>query len=113
MSKRSAEDDLSGNGSTSHTAIKTNKDSLPTTTNGKEEEPDNMDIGEFEDPYGDEFESDEEIIELDDNNDEEDDDELHGFDTDDNDDRHSAFLDDDDDDGVSENSDAAYPPDIE
>ena len=72
--KRSAEDDLSGNGSTSHTAIKTNKDSLPTTTNGKEEEPDNMDIGEFEDPYGDEFESDEEIIELDDNNDEEDDD---------------------------------------
>ena len=33
-----------------------------------------MDIGEFEDPYGDEFESDEEIIELDDNNDEEDDD---------------------------------------
>ena len=43
--KRSAEDDLSGNGSTSHTAIKTNKDSLPTTTNGKEEEPDNMDIG--------------------------------------------------------------------
>lgn len=73
MSKRSAEDDLSGNRSTSHTAIKTNKDSLPTTTNGKEEEPDNMDIGEFEDPYGDEFESDEEIIELDDNNDEEDD----------------------------------------
>lgn len=53
------------------------------------------------------------VVGCDNKHDEEDDDELHGFDTDDNDDRHSAFLDDDDDDGVSENSDAAYPPDIE
>ncbi|ODV77840.1 ribosome assembly protein [Suhomyces tanzawaensis NRRL Y-17324] len=66
MSKRSASDDLAGEGSNS--AIKTSKDSLP-KSNGAQGEND-IDMGEFEDPYGDDFESDGEIIELDDNEDE-------------------------------------------
>lgn len=73
MSKRSAEDDLNGHENAKvSAAIKTdgssNKSQGATTS-------DDMDIGEFEDPYGDDFESEEEIIELDDNNDEENDDE--------------------------------------
>lgn len=73
MSKRSAEDDLNGHENAKvSAAIKTDgssNKSQGTTTS------DDMDIGEFEDPYGDDFESEEEIIELDDNNDEENDDE--------------------------------------
>ncbi|EGW32609.1 uncharacterized protein SPAPADRAFT_61671 [Spathaspora passalidarum NRRL Y-27907] len=59
MSKRGASDDLE-----SHNK-KTPNDPAPIT------EENDLDVGEFEDPYGDEFESDGEIIELDDNEDEE------------------------------------------
>ncbi|KAK7680986.1 ribosome biosynthesis protein rrb1 [Cerrena zonata] len=60
MSKRSASEDLVPDASGS---AKTGRDSLPqanTTNNGDE-----VEMGEFEDPYGDDFESDGEIIELD------------------------------------------------
>ena len=69
MSKRAAEDDLN-----SHTnskvpaAIRSNNSATKAQESTTTED---MDIGEFEDPYGDDFESDEEIIELDDNNDDE------------------------------------------
>ncbi|RLV94759.1 Ribosome assembly protein RRB1 [Spathaspora sp. JA1] len=55
MSKRGASDDLESHNKKigNETAIQTSEDP-------------NLDVGEFEDPYGDEFESDGEIIELDD-----------------------------------------------
>ncbi|KAI5954465.1 rrb1 [Candida jiufengensis] len=67
MSKRSAEDDSNGHNNLS---IKTSKNPSSQPTNGQETSTtDDMDVGEFEDPYGDDFESDEEIIELDNNQD--------------------------------------------
>lgn len=63
MSKRAAEDDVVSK----TTTLKTSANSAPSTTLVDEEE---MDVGEFEDPYGDDFESDGEIIELDEDEDE-------------------------------------------
>lgn len=62
MSKRAADEDLNGQNVSS--AIKSSETSLPTSVQN-EPSVDDMDVGEFEDPYGDDFESDEEIIELD------------------------------------------------
>lgn len=62
MSKRAADEDL--NGQNVSRAIKSSEASLPTSVQN-EPSVDDMDVGEFEDPYGDDFESDEEIIELD------------------------------------------------
>lgn len=70
MSKRSASDELAPQSGNS--AVKTTKDSLP-PANAAEEQGDDVDMGEFEDPYGDEFESDGEIIEVDSANEEDDD----------------------------------------
>ncbi|CAK9436864.1 uncharacterized protein LODBEIA_P13860 [Lodderomyces beijingensis] len=68
MSKRSADGDLDGRGQEqANSAIKLSKDSVPSTN--QTAEGDDMDVGEFEDPYGDDFESDEDIIELDDGED--------------------------------------------
>ncbi|KAI5962258.1 rrb1 [Candida pseudojiufengensis] len=66
MSKRPAEDDIGHQ----NTSIKVTETSLPQSTNAQQiNGEDSMDVGEFEDPYGDDFESDEEIIELDNQND--------------------------------------------
>lgn len=62
MSKRTASDDLRQDGTG---AAKVSQNSLPPATGAQEEVEGDMDIGEFEDPYGDEFESDGDIIELD------------------------------------------------
>ncbi|KAG7661139.1 rrb1 [[Candida] subhashii] len=60
MSKRTADsDDFENHQKTTKTATQ----SVPSSNNIEEEA--NLDVGEFEDPYGDEFESDGEIIELD------------------------------------------------
>lgn len=67
MSKRAADEDLV-NESTG--AAKLGKESLPPTTQAKDDGID-LDMGEFEDPYGDDFESDGEIIQLDDDEDDE------------------------------------------
>ncbi|EDK45359.1 ribosome assembly protein RRB1 [Lodderomyces elongisporus NRRL YB-4239] len=66
MAKRSAEEDIIGQNEP-NTAVKTSEGSLPTTSSQHTVtgDKDEMDVGEFEDPYGDDFESDEEIIELD------------------------------------------------
>lgn len=62
MSKRSAEDSITSlNG---HSAAKTSASDLPPTTSVADT-GDDVEMGEFEDPYGDDFESDGEIIELD------------------------------------------------
>ena len=69
MSKRAAEDDLNGHTNAKvPAAIRTDNSATKAQESTTTED---MDIGEFEDPYGDDFESDEEIIELDDNNEEE------------------------------------------
>lgn len=60
MSKRSAEDSLEQ----SRSAIKTAADAAPVLAQHVDNEKDD-EMGEFEDPYGDDFESDGEIIELD------------------------------------------------
>ncbi|CUM66379.1 uncharacterized protein PRCAT00004043001 [Priceomyces carsonii] len=68
MSKRAASDDLtqqSGNG-----AIKVDENSLPPCASaGKEND---IEMGDYEDPYGDEFESEGEIVEIDSANEDED-----------------------------------------
>ncbi|CAI5757214.1 unnamed protein product [Candida verbasci] len=61
MSKRSAEDQLN-NINNGNSQVKTTQNSVPKI---EQVEDSNVEIGEFEDPYGDDFESDEEIIELD------------------------------------------------
>lgn len=66
MSKRSATEDLVGNGA--NTAPKLSENDVPKTNVGETEN--DIEMGEFEDPYGDDFESDEDIIELDDQDDE-------------------------------------------
>lgn len=66
MGKRSAEDE-----SGSRTAAKTESGAIPTKVPAEEQDED---MGEFEDPYGDDFESEGEIIELDSDNDEMDED---------------------------------------
>lgn len=66
MSKRTAEDDLA---QTTAGSAKTTAQSAPTATGVADEK--DIEMGEFEDPYGDDFESDGEIIELDDDDDEE------------------------------------------
>ena len=65
MSKRSASDDLNGQNGGGN-ALKRGADSGSTNTNVEEEN--DHDMGEFEDPYGDDFESDEGIVELDEDN---------------------------------------------
>lgn len=60
MSKRSAPEDAIEQLSVS--AVKTSKESVPKSNVVEEND---IDMGEFEDPYGDEFESDGEIIEVD------------------------------------------------
>lgn len=61
MGKRSAEDEVEAG---ARTVAKTEAGAVPSTNTG--EEPVNDDeMGEFEDPYGDDFESEGEIIELD------------------------------------------------
>ncbi|EAZ63181.2 Ribosome assembly protein [Scheffersomyces stipitis CBS 6054] len=60
MSKRSAPEDAIEQSSVS--AVKTSKESVPKSNVVEEND---IDMGEFEDPYGDEFESDGEIIEVD------------------------------------------------
>lgn len=72
MSKRSAEDDSVN---TRNTSSKTSSTSQPTTNNVKANEQD-INMGEFEDEFSDEFESDEEIVQIDENGDAEDDDEI-------------------------------------
>lgn len=67
MSKRSAPDDISAGANAS---IKIDKDSVPRSA--QPEEDVDLEIGEFEDPYGDDFESDGEIIELDSANEDDD-----------------------------------------
>ncbi|KAH3686575.1 hypothetical protein WICPIJ_002447, partial [Wickerhamomyces pijperi] len=72
MSKRSAEEDVS---QTRNTSSKTSSGSVPvnsTTANNNNEQDVNM--GEFEDEFSDEFESDEEIVQIDENGNAEDDD---------------------------------------
>lgn len=60
MVKRSAEDAADG----SRAVAKASADAVPTLREHQDTEKD-IDMGEYEDPYGDEFESDGEIIELD------------------------------------------------
>lgn len=60
MAKRSAEEDVAP----ARSAAKTAPGSVP-PANGTSETEKDIEMGEFEDPYGDEFESDGEIIELD------------------------------------------------
>lgn len=67
MGKRSAEDEA---GPEIRTAAKNEVGAVP-STNGGEEALKDDDMGEFEDPYGDDFESEGEIIELDSENDDE------------------------------------------
>jgi len=67
MSKRGATDDLVNE--TGHSSAKLSSGSLPESKTVDNNDND-MDIGDYEDPYGDEFESDGEIIQLDDNEDE-------------------------------------------
>lgn len=65
MSKRAAEDQIDSKSA----AVKVNEDSVPTSNKADESKDEGLandvDMGEFEDPYGDEFESDGEIIEID------------------------------------------------
>ncbi|GEQ69943.1 hypothetical protein JCM33374_g3619 [Metschnikowia sp. JCM 33374] len=60
MGKRTAEEEIN----VPRTAVKTDTDSAPQSKDHVDNEAD-VEMGEFEDPYGDDFESDEEIIELD------------------------------------------------
>ncbi|WEJ92868.1 Ribosome assembly protein rrb1 [Yamadazyma tenuis] len=66
MSKRSASDEIEGG---SRSAVKTSEAAVPSSgTDGRISEladVNDVEMGEFEDPYGDEFESDGEIIEID------------------------------------------------
>ncbi|EDK40908.1 hypothetical protein PGUG_05006 [Meyerozyma guilliermondii ATCC 6260] len=62
MSKRSATNDLEDSG---RRAAKINEDSVPTSIREASNGAEDAEMGEFEDPYGDDFESDEEIIEVD------------------------------------------------
>lgn len=61
MPKRTANDELDAG--VPKSAVKVDEDSLP-RVNG-EQKADDIDMGEFEDPYGDDFESDGEIVEID------------------------------------------------
>lgn len=63
MSKRTATDDLPGQNG--HTSAKTAEGTVPNTNGAGIDEENDIDMGEFEDPYGDEFESDGEIVEID------------------------------------------------
>ncbi|KAI3402978.1 rrb1 [Candida oxycetoniae] len=74
MSKRGAEGDLNDQNGP-NTSVKVSEDSIPHNNRVEESgngngDGDDMDVGGFEDPYGDDFESDEDIIELDDDNEE-------------------------------------------
>ncbi|KAF8004524.1 hypothetical protein HF325_001972 [Metschnikowia pulcherrima] len=60
MGKRSAEEEIP----VTRSALKTDADSVPLLKDHIDNEQD-VEMGEFEDPYGDDFESEEEIIELD------------------------------------------------
>ncbi|ODQ76928.1 hypothetical protein BABINDRAFT_163932 [Babjeviella inositovora NRRL Y-12698] len=69
MAKRPAEEPVQGSAS----AAKTSASALPPTTAAVQQDATDVAMGEFEDPYGDDFESDGEIIEIDsENSDEED-----------------------------------------
>lgn len=72
MSKRAASEDLAPGATGS---AKTTRESLP-ASNSANQDGDEVEMGEFEDPYGDDFESDGEIIELDSANEEEDEDRM-------------------------------------
>lgn len=61
MPKRAAEDDVNG---VNRGAAKASSDAVPPVAGAQIEEKD-VDMGDYEDPYGDDFESDGEIIELD------------------------------------------------
>ena len=60
MGKRSAEEETP----VTRSALKIDADSVPLLKDHIDNEQD-VEMGEFEDPYGDDFESEEEIIELD------------------------------------------------
>lgn len=69
MSKRSASsEDLEGSNNERVVYSKTTENAVPASGITDSNEPD-IDMGEFEDPYGDDFESDGEIIEVDDEED--------------------------------------------
>lgn len=72
MSKRSAEDSIQDTNS-SNSAAKISENSLPSSANA-DATGDDIEMGEFEDPYGDDFESDGEIIQLDSAEDDDDED---------------------------------------
>ncbi|CCH44843.1 putative WD repeat-containing protein [Wickerhamomyces ciferrii] len=67
MSKRLNEDQSPGR----NTAAKSEANAAPGSANKIEAVDGDVDMGEFEDPYSDEYESDEEIVEIDDQNDNE------------------------------------------
>lgn len=62
MSKRSADNDLQSGG---RSAAKVDEHSVPKAHENESNGTHDDEMGEFEDPYGDDFESDEEIIEVD------------------------------------------------